>query len=131
MMKKLAVTVFALSLTALGCGSDSGTKTDAAKPDTKPPVEVQPQPDVPVAGPEAGPEAQPDLNKGPDLAQPIDVAKPIDVAPVDLAKPVDVGQIDGGTDAPINPAIDGAAPDTQPSEAGAPIDGGAIDGARG
>jgi hypothetical protein len=129
MMKKLVATVFVLSLTALGCGSDSGTqpKPDAA-PDTRPGAEVQP--DQALPGPEAGPEAQPDLAKGPDLAQPIDTTKPIDVTtPSDVAKPVDVGTIDGGKDdAPITTPIDGGAADVQPSEAGAPIDGGAIDG---
>ena len=79
MMKKLVATVFALSLTALGCGSDNGTppKTDAS-PDLKG-VEVQPPPtDVPIAGPEAGPEAQPDLKKL-DVVMPPDQAQPVQV----------------------------------------------------
>jgi len=126
MMKKLAVTVFALSLTALGCGSDNGTKNDAAPSvDTKPGAEVLPQTDTPLPGPEAGPEAQPDLAQGPDLAQPpIDGPKPIDVAPVDQGNPVD----GGNQDTSIHPPIDGGSVDVQPSEAGVHIDGGAVDG---
>jgi hypothetical protein len=128
MMKKLAVTLFALSLTALGCGSDSGTKTDAApKLDTPPGVEVALTPDVPVTpGPEAGPEAQLDNASAPiDVA--IDQVKPTDVA-IDQATPIDVATpIDGAVDA----RIDGGAVDVQPSEAGHAIDGGVDSGSVG
>jgi hypothetical protein len=128
MMKKLAVTLFALSLTALGCGSDSGTKTDAApKLDTLPGVEVAQTPDVPATtGPEAGSEAQPDNAPAPiDVA--IDQAKPTDVA-IDQATPIDVATpIDGAVDA----RIDGGAVDVQPSEAGHAIDGGVDSGSVG
>ena len=55
MMRKLAVTVFALSLAAFGCGSDSGNQnndlgggsTDGAAKDTAPAVDVA-QTDAPI-----------------------------------------------------------------------------------
>ena len=54
MMKKLAATVFVLSLAAFGCGSDDGTpKKDAAPkldagPDTQVAPDVPIQPDTPI-----------------------------------------------------------------------------------
>ena len=122
MMKKLAVTAFALSLTALGCGSDSGGKNDAApKKDVQPGAEVQVSPDAAW-----GPEAQgPGLEVGqPDTKPPVDLATdqplPIDQA-IDHVTPIDVPQtLDGGVDAP---AID-ATVDVKAGESGAALDGG-------
>jgi len=69
MMRKLAVTVFAMSLTVVGCGSSSTTKvTDAGKKDAITPVaDTGSIPDViNPAGPEAGPDTV--LTVPPDAA---------------------------------------------------------------
>lgn len=60
MTRKLAVTVFAMSLALVGCGSSSTTKvTDAGNRDVKPGADVVVQPDVVTqTGPEVGPEVQ-------------------------------------------------------------------------
>lgn len=132
MMKKLAVTLFALSLTALGCGSDDGGKKDAAAPkDGLPGAEVQVQPDVPITPDVAvGPEVQRDQTIV-DQAQGVEVQAAVEVRPVeagiDGARIEAQKPIDGGTpDAPIG--IDGGKLDAPPSEAGKAIDGGAVDG---
>jgi hypothetical protein len=121
MMKKLAVAVFALSLTALGCGSDDGGgKTDAAPKLDTVGAEVVTQPDVPV-GPEAGPETQkpdvPALDQAVDKVTPID--QTVDQSTIDVPTPLDVPTIDGPA-----PKLDGGVLDTQAGEAAAPIDGG-------
>ena len=128
MMRKLAVAVFALSLAAFGCGSDSGNKTnpdtgaEAGKPDTyTPPVDTQ------IADAPIGTEVQPDTGKlevanvdTPQLdvaqtdlpSQPLDTAKPVDGPGIDSTKPV----LDGGVDSQPNPdttsALDAGALDT-------------------
>ena len=132
MMKKLAVTVFAFSLAALGCGSDDGGKKDAApKLDTQPPgAEVQVIPDAPVKldtqqpGIETG---QPDKPVSPLEVNPPDVPAPIDVA-IDQPALIDgpTPKLDGGSDAP---AIDGGAIDTSKTEAATAVDSG-VDGGR-
>jgi hypothetical protein len=113
MMRKLAVTVFALSLAALGCGSDSGNKT----------------PDAPM-GPEASLDttkvdvSTPDLPQTLDQAQSLDQALGVDQAPptVDTAKTVDTQGIDGA-----KPSVDGSV-DTKRADAGAAVDSGSVDG---
>ena len=123
MMKKLVVAVFALSFTALGCGSDDGGKNDAAPKLDTPPQGAEVQVDVPQ-GAEAGPEAQPD-NK-PVIDQTVDKATPdqaVDQNQVDVATPdapgVDAGRVDGGL------------LDTQPGETAKPIDSGVDTGSVG
>jgi len=147
MMKKLVVTLFALSLTALGCGSDDGGKKDAApKLDTPPGAEVQPQTDVPITKtdvPVTGPEVQVDKPIGPEVqavevqaveVQAVEVQK-VEVQAVEVGidgKPIDVQpKVDGGTpDVPVG--IDGGKADTQqPTEAGKAIDGGVDGGSAG
>jgi hypothetical protein len=141
MMKKLVVTVFALSLTALGCGSDDGGKKDAApKLDGPVGVEVQTQPDVPVVNPDvpvSGPEVQADQAIAVDQTQAVEVQPTVEVQPseagaVDQGQAIDVQPtMDGGTpDAPEG--IDGSTADTaQPTEAGMGIDGGMDSGSVG
>ena len=79
MTRKLALTVFAMSLALVGCGSSSTTKvTDAGNKDVRPGADVVAQPDVVTpTGPEAGPEVQQpqpdaavDTNVTPDLGTP-------------------------------------------------------------
>jgi hypothetical protein len=121
MMKKLAVTVFALSLAAIGCGSDSGGKPDAGKTDGPPGAEVQVVPDAPVQ-PDV---VQPAVETGQPDKPAVEVNAPdapaidqsMDMPAVDGTSPV----IDGGIDAP---AIDGGAVDTAKTEAGTGVDGG-------
>lgn len=135
MMKKLAVTVFALSLTALGCGSDDGGKKDAApKLDTLPGAEVQTDTPIRTDGPLTGPEVQADKPIGPEV-QAVEVQR-VEVQAVEV-RPVEAGidtarieaqrPVDAGTrDAPIG--IDGAKKlDAPTAEAAKPIDGG-VDG---
>ena len=137
MMKKLVVTVFALSLTALGCGSDDGGKKDAARPDGPPGAEVQTDTPIQPDGPLTGPEVQADKPIGPEVqavevqrvevqaveVQAVEVG--IDTARVEAQRPVD-----GGTpDAPIG--IDGGKLDAPPAEAAKPIDGGVDVGSAG
>lgn len=129
MMKKLAVTVFALSLTALGCGSDDGGKKDAApKADTQPGAEVQPTPDAPwgpevqAPGVEVG---QPDTKPAVDEA--VDQAPPADVS-LDQPVQIDGNTVDVGAD---KPKVDSSTVDVQPTEAGHGIDGGVDSGSAG
>lgn len=102
MMRKLAVTVFALSLAALGCGSDSGTNTvdtgvaaEAGKTDTTP----TPGADTSLADAPLGADAldtakadsqAADIPVGIDQAQGLDTAQGIDAPNV-----IDVQGIDG------------------------------------
>jgi len=85
MMRKLAVTVFALSLAALGCGSDSGTKpvdtgvaSEAGKTDTTPTPGI----DTSLA----------DAPMGPDLSVALDTAK-VDSTAVDVTTGMDQAQV--------------------------------------
>ena len=102
MTRKLAVTVFAMSLTLVGCGSSSTTKSDAA-PDVKPPVDV--------AAPDAAkPEVQPTQ---PEVGPPVDVAQADVAVPVDIAVTPDAQVIDAGVDA----GDVGVLPDARPVDA--------------
>ena len=123
MMRKLAVTVFALSLAALGCGSDSGTKTpdsaavglDGGKTDTTvAPIdtsaadvamgEVQSQMDTAKPDSTVSETGAFDQAQGLDSPPVIDGAKGTEVQGevqgIDGSKPV----IDGGVDAPQSDA---------------------------
>jgi hypothetical protein len=134
MMRKLAVTAFALSLAALGCGSDSGTKPtpdtgvalDGAKTDVVS-QDVGQTPDVVPAGPEVqvaldGPSADvPLVLDSPVL---LDQAQVLDQAPqivVDAPKQVDTQAIDGP-----KPVLDGGV-ETPRVDSGA-VDSGSVDG---
>ena len=121
MMRKLAVTVFALSLAALGCGSDSGTKTpdtgvalDTGKTDTITPATdtqiadapIGPEVDVPaVDTPQVLDVAQTDLP-----SQPLDT-KAVDSPGIDGTKPVLDGGVDSQPKLDTNPALDAGATD--------------------
>mgnify|MGYP001568038301 CR=1 FL=1 len=110
MTRKLAVTAFAMSLTLVGCGSSSTTKSDAA-PDVKPPTDV---PRADTAIPDTGLPTQPDT-LAPDTAQP-DLA--VDVG-IDTARR-DAPVIDVGVDANDTGAVGevGVLPDTRPADTG-------------
>jgi hypothetical protein len=130
MMKKLAVTVFALSLAAFGCGSDSGEKKPDASPDgkldTQPKLDVN-QPDQPVTpGPEAGAEVKSDIPIQVDQGG-VDQGKPVDVQSIDQIT-VDSPTVDVNTaDKPIQ--LDVGLVDVQPTEAKPPvIDATPVDG---
>jgi hypothetical protein len=127
MMKKLAVTVFALSLAAFGCGSDSGEKKPDASPDVKKDTAPQTdliQPDQAVPGPEAGAEVKTDIPIQVDQGG-VDGVKPVDVQSIDQVT-VDGPTVDVNTpDQPI-PVLDGGKVDVQPTEAQPPV----IDGAK-
>jgi hypothetical protein len=130
MMKKLAVTVFALSLAAFGCGSDSGEKkpdsgTDA-KIDMAPKTDVN-QPDQPIpSGPEAGAEVKLDLPIPVDQSA-VDVSKQLDVQSIDHVQvTVDGGTVDANQPDKPAPVLDGGKIDVQPTEAQPPV----IDGAK-
>jgi hypothetical protein len=130
MMRKLAVTVFALSLAALGCGSDSGTPA----PDTGAPIDGAKTPNLDTAQvPDVswGPEVQasldvstPDLPQTIDQAQGLDQAQAVDQATpvIDTQKPVDTQAIDS-----TKPVLDGGV-DTQRVDSGATVDSGSVDG---
>jgi hypothetical protein len=133
MMRKLAVTVFALSLAAFGCGSDSGTKTTDApvtppadgggKLDTPVPGADVPVPDAPIVDSPALDTAK-DV-PAVDVAQVLDQAQPVDQAPqtLDTAKVVDVQSIDS-----TKPVVDGGVNDTKaPVDSGSTVDSGSVD----
>ena len=103
MTRKLTVTVFAMSLTLVGCGSSSTTKPDVGA-DVKPA-----SPDV--AGSEAA-KLDVAVVPGPEAGQTPDVGQP-DVALVDTATP-DVSVADAGVDAGDAGSL---VPDTRPADA--------------
>ena len=139
MMRKLAVTVFALSFVAFGCGSDSDTTTpDGGKTSV----------DGPAAGKDVGvgPEVQVTVDSAVDVASPdgaIDQTPQIDVGS-DLTvtttpdAPIDAGQtgtevgIDGLKSATFDGGIDGGIDGSVIHvdggiDTGAAIDTGALD----
>ena len=135
MMRKLAVTVFALSFAAFGCGSDSGTKTiDSAVPDGagKTDVVVTPGVDGPVTDVAQGLETQPVLDTAKvdttvvDVSQTLDQAS-VDTSSVDGAKGVDGPAVDGGktTVDGGKTTVDGGSIDTGSTK----VDGGSVDAA--
>lgn len=126
MMRKLAVTVFALSLAALGCGSDSGTKT----PDTGVAAEAgHPTVDSQIPDAPMGTEVQAQLDtamvevSAVDVSQVVDVAQGPDLPGVDSQKAVDVQGVDS-----TKPVLDGGV-DSHPSvDTGSALDAGSVDG---
>ena len=128
MMKKLVVTVFVVSLAALGCGSDDGTpaKKDAGPDTGKDAItknDVAPKLDQTIQpGPEVGRDTQPDQAVQVDQGS-LDMGT-MDVGSLDQGA-IDVQAIDGvGADKPITPP-DGGAIDG-PKQL--PMDGGTVDG---
>jgi len=131
-MRKLAVTLFALSLAALGCGSDSGTKTpdSAVSPDggktpdayVAPGVDAGPTPDTSSTGAEV--QVQVDTQKVETQVAdaPVDQAQIPDTAPLDGLKGIDVQGIDG-----TKPVLDGGA-DAPKIDADAAADADSVDG---
>ena len=92
MMRKLAVTIFALSLAALGCGSDSGNQNpDVGGPSADGPTAKDTAPAIDVA--------QPDTSIVLDGA--IDVTVKQD-ASVDQNTAIDTAQVDGGAKVDTN-----------------------------
>ena len=132
MMRKLAVTVFALSLAALGCGSDSGTKpvdtgvaAEAGKTDTgvTPVADAPATPDVFVGGEVQAPlDTQKVEAPVPDAPVLLDQALPLDTAPLDGPKGPDLQGIDGP-----KPLLDSGA-DAPKADAGPAVDAGSVDG---
>jgi hypothetical protein len=134
MMRKLAVTVFALSLAALGCGSDSGTKPVdtgvSSEVGKTPDAYVAPGVDTGAADAPMGPEVALDAGKIDATvadAPAVDQAQGIDTAPqaIDAPKGIDVQAIDspktpldGGVDAPQADAVKA-------------VDGGSVDAGNG
>jgi len=116
MIRKLSVTVLALSFAALGCGSDNGTPPkEAGPPDvaprdigvgpdlTPPPPDLKPTPDVPQQ-PDV---AAPDLPMGPDVPKG-EAGLGVDGPGVDVETVVDTGGLQGEAQEPdLAPAIDG------------------------
>ena len=110
MMRKLAVTVFALSLAALGCGSDSGNQNN----------DVGGGPGVDGAAKDTAADvAQPDTSIASDGA--IDATAKQDVS-VDQTTAIDTAQVDGG------PKVDANGVDAQAVDGGSSIDATAVDG---
>ncbi len=117
MMRKLAVTVFALSLSAFGCGSDSGGN----KPDTAVGVDSGKTTDTivtdaPIADTPLTPDTQVGMD-GPvvdapvvDVAQHEDVMPSVDTPAVDVQEGVDGQAIDS-----VKPVLDGGAHDSGPA----------------
>ena len=93
MMRKLAVTIFALSLAALGCGSDSGNQNNdvGGGPSADGPTAKDTAPAIDVA--------QPDTSIVLDGA--IDVTVKQD-ASVDQNTAIDTAQVDGGAKVDTN-----------------------------
>ena len=116
MMRKLAVTVFVLSLAALGCGSDSGNPNndvgggpgvDGAAKDTGGAVDLA-QTDTPIGIDTAIDAVKPDAAVDQNTA--IDTAK-VDGGPKLDANSVDTQVVDGGAGADTSSSIDTAAVD--------------------
>jgi len=99
MMRKLAVTVFALSLVALGCGSDEGTppKNDAGAQDG-PKVDATMGPDTQVQNPDAP--LGPDTTLGPDSSI-ADVAVAVEAGKTD--EPTLAAEVQTAIEAGRNP----------------------------
>jgi len=127
MMRKLAVTVFALSLAALGCGSDSGTKPspdtgvggETGKADTVSPSDKE------VVDAPAGNEVQLDTAKA-DVsaldAPAVDAPPSVDLPAVDTSKSVDTPAVDGA-----KPVVDGGVDSAPAVDTGAALDTARVD----
>ncbi len=103
MMRKLAVSVFVLSLAAFGCGSDNGTtdKTDTAVPLDGPGAKMDVKQDAPSTIPDAP--STPDMGK--DMAPGSEVKPPVDVQPSEAGQLGEVGKTD------VQPTVDVQTPD--------------------
>ena len=146
MTRKFAVTLFATSLTLIGCGSTSTTKQDTAvAADGKTADVVAQNPDV-VPVPDTAPvtldTAPVTLDTAPvtpDTAPPVDVARPVDVAipdgsPVvpDTRPDVVTPQPEAGRDVAIVDAPNtDAGVDAADAGDGSDVDGGISDGGDG
>jgi len=126
MMRKLVVTVFALSFAALGCGSDSGTPSSVDTGTTNPGIDSGAKKDTSAA----------DAFVTPDVtASSLDTAKTDDVATTsdDVAVSNDTntqGDVAPAVDASaqtdvILPVLDGAKPSVDSGETQKPVDSGA------
>ena len=97
MTRKLAVTVFAMSLTVVGCGSSSTTKVDAGKKDAISPVaDTGSTPDVIT-------QVGPDVGSGPDVVQ----TQPDAAVDTNRVSGPEVGTPDGGVDAEDGGSVSG------------------------
>jgi hypothetical protein len=121
MMKKLAVTVFVVSLAAIGCGSDSGTpdKKDSGTSDTPTTQTDGPGAKLDVMVPSDVPMKQ---DMAPDMADKVDQqgmdGAGMDGGMMDGGTEVDGGMIDGG-DEDTAMGIDGGMMDAEPMDTGA------------
>jgi hypothetical protein len=106
MMRKLAVTVFVLSVAALGCGSDSGDKPDTGTVVEAGQKDMAPGPDQAMGTPDMGT----------DMGSTAEVMAPVDTQMVDTGSVV--VPVDGGVDS-------GSAVDSATGDAPAAVDGGA------
>jgi hypothetical protein len=143
MTRNLVVTVFAMSLTLVGCGSSSTTKPDAA-PDVKAPADVAGAEAAKLDTPPTQPDARPADSAQPDVAIPVDTVVTPDAPVIDAG--VDVGAGDVGILPDTRPvdarpadaapdistikldALDAPAVDAPDAGDGAVIDGGILDG---
>jgi hypothetical protein len=97
MTRKLALTVFAMSLALVGCGSSSTTKVNDAGKDVKPGADVVVQPDgVTPTGPEVGPEVQ---QPQPDAAVDTNNVTPPDLGTADSTPDAEEAGIVNGPEA--------------------------------
>jgi hypothetical protein len=148
MTRKLAVTVFAMSLMLVGCGSSSTTKVDAGG-DAKPATPDGSTADVvqlDVVGPTGVEAGQPDVVQSPDVVESQDAVQSQDVTnpgqpdagvdttivtPADAARDTTTGTdvsttvVDGGTDVVVLRDTGSATLDTRPDTTGTtPADAG-------
>ena len=136
MMRKLAVTVFVVSLAALGCGSDSGspTKTDTGvtPADGAKPADVA---NKDVAGLDTaigGPDVSIDVAQGEETGPKLDVAVVTEGGALETNPQLDLGKDTSKLDSQgidsVPSTVDGGA-DTKTSEAGTAVDTGtSVDG---
>jgi hypothetical protein len=135
MMRKLAVTVFVVSLAALGCGSDSGnpTKNDTGVPaDGAKPTDVA---NKDVAGSDiaiGGPDVSIDVAQGAETGPKLDVAVLTETGALETNPQLDSGKDTSKLDSQsidIVPSIVDGGADTKTSEAGTAVDTGtSVDG---
>jgi hypothetical protein len=153
MTRKFAVTLFATSLTLVGCGSTSTTKQDAAvaadghaadvvaqNPDVVPTPDTAPvTPDTALVTPDTALVTPDTAPVTPDTAPPVDVARPADVAipdgsPVvpDTRPDVVTPRPEAGRDVAIVDAPNtDAGVDAADAGDGSNVDGGTSDGGDG
>ncbi len=124
MMRKLAVTVFALSLSAFGCGSDSGSN----KPDTGMGVDSgKTESDAPIADAPVGPEVQVGVDGQAVDGPSVDMAHGEDVTPGVDAPAIDAQVVDGPAVDAVKPVLDGGPDATPHVDSGPAVDAGSVD----